>query len=92
MLVSVVVASRALENTLSNCGAQAQWDLSRPGMDPMSPALAGGFLTTEPPGKPLLRILNQVPGSLAVDTACTHPRSSVATAFVGTVLGKILAD
>ena len=24
----------------------------RPGIKPMSPALAGGFLTTEPPGKP----------------------------------------
>ena len=27
-------------------------DLPRPGLDPMSPALAGGFLTTAPPGKP----------------------------------------
>ena len=28
------------------------WDLPRPGIKPMSPALAGGFFTTEPPGKP----------------------------------------
>ena len=28
------------------------WDLSRPGIEPVSPALAGGFFTTEPPGKP----------------------------------------
>ena len=28
-------------------------DLPDPGIEPMSPALAGGFLTTEPPGKPL---------------------------------------
>ena len=27
------------------------WDLPRPGIDPMSPALADGFLTTEPSGK-----------------------------------------
>ena len=27
------------------------WDLPGPGLDPMSPALAGGFLTTAPPGK-----------------------------------------
>ena len=27
-------------------------DLPDPGIDPMSPALAGGFFTTEPPGKP----------------------------------------
>ena len=27
------------------------WDLPNPGIRPMSPALAGGFFTTEPPGK-----------------------------------------
>ena len=26
------------------------WDLPRPGIKPMSPALTGRFLTTEPPG------------------------------------------
>ena len=49
--------SRALEHRLSGCGAGAQmlcgmWDLPRPGMEPTCPALAGGFFTTEPPGKP----------------------------------------
>ena len=48
---SVVVAHR-----LSGCGTWAQllhgmWDLPRPGIEPVSPALAGGFLTTAPPGK-----------------------------------------
>ena len=38
----------------SRCGTGAQsplgmWDLSRPGIKPLSPALAGGFLTTRPP-------------------------------------------
>ena len=28
-------------------------DLPDPGIEPSSPALAGGFFTTEPPGKPL---------------------------------------
>ena len=28
------------------------WDLPGPGLEPVSPALAGGFPTTEPPGKP----------------------------------------
>ena len=28
------------------------WDLAGPGLEPMSTALADGFLTTEPPGKP----------------------------------------
>ena len=66
---SVVVAHRlsscgswALEHRLSSCGAQAQllggmWDLPGPGLEPVSPAMAGGFSTTTPPGKPQL-ILN----------------------------------
>ena len=28
-------------------------DLPDPGIEPISPALAGGFFTTEPPGKPI---------------------------------------
>ena len=49
--------SRALECRLSSCGARTQllcgmWDLPRPGLEPVTPALAGGFLTTVPPGKP----------------------------------------
>ena len=43
---------------LSSCGTQAQllrgmWDLTRPGLEPVSPALAGRFSTTAPPGKPV---------------------------------------
>ena len=29
------------------------WDLPGPGLEPVSPALAGGFLTTAPPVKPM---------------------------------------
>ena len=52
--------SRAVERRLSIGGARAQllhgmWDLPGPGLKPVSPALAGGFLTTEPPGKPMSR-------------------------------------
>ena len=48
--------SQALERRLSSCGAQAyllrrMWDLPGPGIEPVSPALAGGFLTTAQPGK-----------------------------------------
>ena len=32
-------------------------DLPNPGMEAASPALAGEFFTTEPPGKPLLFLL-----------------------------------
>ena len=31
----------------------SMWDLPGPGLERVSPALAGGFLTTAPPGKPL---------------------------------------
>ena len=33
------------------------WDLPRPGLEPVFPALAGGFLTTEPPGRPSATVL-----------------------------------
>ena len=47
--------SRALEHRLSSCGAWAgllrsMWDLPRPGLEPVSAALAGRFSTTAPPG------------------------------------------
>ena len=70
---SVVVAhglsscgSWALEHSLSSCGARAQllcgmWDLPGPGLEPVSPALAGGFLTTVPPGKSLQFIFINMP-------------------------------
>ena len=53
---SVVVAHGPGACRLSSCGAWAQllwgmWNLPRPGIEPMSPALAGGFLFTVPPGK-----------------------------------------
>ena len=37
-------------------GLSCSWDLPGPGFEPVSPALAGGFLTTAPPGKPLKEI------------------------------------
>ena len=50
---------RALEHRLSSCGAGAQmlhglWNLPRPGINPMSPALAGRFLSTGSPEKSFL--------------------------------------
>ena len=33
------------------------WDPPRPGLEPASPALAGGLSTTAPPGKPLGLVL-----------------------------------
>ena len=53
----LVAEHRFQAHQLSNCGAWASllrgmWVLPGPGIEPVSPALAGGFLTTEPPGKP----------------------------------------
>ena len=48
--------SWTLEHRLSSCEAQTyfprgMWDLPRSGIEPLSPVLAGGFFTTEPPRK-----------------------------------------
>ena len=54
---SLVMEHRLQMHRLSNCGSRAQlrrgmWDLPRPGLESVSPALAGRFSTTAPPGKP----------------------------------------
>ena len=54
---SLVVEHRLQMRRLSSCGSRAQplhgmWDLPRPGLEPVSPALAGTLSTTAPPGKP----------------------------------------
>ena len=38
---------------------QGMWDLPGPGLEPVSPALAGGFLTTAPPRKSTIVIFNK---------------------------------
>ena len=58
---SLVAEHRLQTRRLSNCGSRAQllrgmWDLPRPGLEPVSPALAGRFSTTAPPGKPLCSV------------------------------------
>ena len=54
---SPVAEHRLQTCRLCGCGSRAQllrgmWDLPRPGLEPVSPALAGRFSTTAPPGKP----------------------------------------
>ena len=54
---SLIAEHRLQTRRLSSCGSRAQllrgtWDLPRPGLEPVSAALAGGFSTTAPPGKP----------------------------------------
>ena len=55
---SPVAEHKLQTHKLSRCGSRAQllrgmWDLPGPGLKPVSPALAGRFSTTAPPGKPL---------------------------------------
>ena len=62
-----IAASPAAEHRLqtrrlSSHGSQAQplwgmWDLPRPGLEPVSPASAGRFSTTAPPGKPQMNFI-----------------------------------
>jgi len=70
MQASVVTARRlricslqALECRLRGCGTWVplllgMWNLLKSQIEPVSPALAGGFLSTVPPGKTPLFILN----------------------------------
>ena len=56
---SVVEEHRLQSRRLSSCGSRGQllrgvWDPPRPGLKLVSPALAGRFSTTAPPGKPYL--------------------------------------
>ena len=60
---SLVAEHKLQTRRLSNCGSRAKplrgmWDLPRPRLEPVSPALAGGFSTTAPPGKPQRCFLN----------------------------------
>ena len=54
---SPVAEHRLQTRRLSDCGSRAQllrgmWDPPSRGLEPVSPALAGRFSTTAPPGKP----------------------------------------
>ena len=87
---SVVVAHRlsscgswALDRRLSSYGARAlllrgMWDLPGPGLEPVSPALAGGFLTTAPPGKSKNCFLDMIFRTLEF---CTSPSQTKLVAY-----------
>ena len=81
---SLVAEHRLQTRRLSNRGSRAQllrgmWDLPRPGLEPVSPALAGRFSTTAPPGKPQIidYLLQKVWGKkkfwLSVYVCVPHP-------------------
>ena len=69
-IAASLVAEHGLQTLrLSRCGSRAQllrgmWDLRRPGLEPVYPALAGRFSTTVPPGKPqvwFFKVFSQYP-------------------------------
>ena len=79
---SLVVEHRLQMRRLSSCGSRAQllrgmWDLPRPVLEPVSPALAGRFSTTAPPGKPLRCIL--IVHLISLPHKCLPPTFSSAT-------------
>ena len=93
---SLVVEHRLQTRRLSSCGSRAyllrgMWDLPRPGLEPVSPALAGRFSTTVPPGKPpspsglsgATQSLDQGEGKVC-DSALANQIIMVST-FAGTV-------
>ena len=62
IVVSLLTEHRLQTRRLGNCASRAQllrsmWDLPRPGLEPVSPALAGRLSTTAPPGKPFFSFL-----------------------------------
>ena len=75
---SLVAEHRLQMRRLRSCGSRAwllrgMWDLPRPGLEPVSPALAGRFLTTVPPGKPLPFVFKLFflpwPGTMGLDVS-----------------------
>ena len=87
IVASLVAEHRLQTRRLSSCGSRAQllhgmWDLPRPGLEPVSPALAGRFSATAPPGKPRTIFLYRFDctcydaqeGRQKPQTLTTHPR------------------
>ena len=79
---SLVVEHRLQMLRLSNCDSRAQslhgmWDLPGPGLEPVSPALAGRFSTTAPPGKPYFSSYKDTDHGLCWNRA--HPNDLVLT-------------
>ena len=72
---SLVAEHRLQMRRLSNCGSRAyslhgMWDLPRPGLEPLSPALVGRFSTTAPPGKPSAALVYKVFSSIMLACGC----------------------
>ena len=83
---SLVAEHRLQTHRLSSCGSRAQlpcgmWDLPRPGHEPMSPALAGRFSTTAPPGKPKAHVFKISLCHLSLSYAASQKRNTILNPF-----------
>ena len=81
---SLVAEHRLQTRRLSSCGSRAQslrgmWDLPRPGLEPVSPALAGRFSTTAPPGKPFKEIFEKKKRNITYSSSSQPSHSILAT-------------
>ena len=57
------------------------WDLPKPGLEPVFPTLAGGFLTTAPPGKPQTPLLDR--GCMWQGSERTYKMDKIVMAIFG---------
>ena len=91
IVASPIAEHRLQTRRLSNCGPRAQplrgtWDPPRPGLEPVSPALAGRLSTTAPPGKPLTYCLFIY--CLLPQTSSTGSKNTLCS-FLSTAPGKV---
>ena len=93
---SPVAEHRLQMRRLSSCGSRAQplrgmWDLPRPGLEPVSPALAGRLSTTAPPGKPqFLHILVKAVHDPLIDNHVISVPPNFPSAVISSVQGLLL--
>ena len=93
---SLVAEHRLQTRRLSSCGSQAQllrgmWDPPRPGLEPVSPALAGRLSTAAPPGKPTITIFEMCKLRQKVVNFPRSRGSNYRTNYYDSVLTKNLA-
>ena len=62
------------------------WDLPGPGLEPTSPELAGGFLTTAPPGKlPICLLIGRATESYSKENGYREEWKIGATFVIGLI-------
>ena len=88
IVASLVAENRLQMRRLSICGSRAQLlrgmqDPPRPGLEPMSPALAGRFSTTAPSGKPNTSYFSLLPHCIGYHFKSNVEGNSLAVQWLG---------